>query len=214
MAITGVGLLAFTAVHLLGNLLVFQGREALNTYAAWLQGSPLLWPARLGLLATFALHVGLAIRLARENRAARPARYARSLATAGPRPASRYVLLTGLTVFAFVVFHLLHFTLGVVDSESHALVDAAGRHDVYGMVVHSFAQTPIVVTYVVAMLLLGAHLRHGALSALHTLGLSNPTWAPVARIGAQGLVAAIVLGNIAIPVLIWLGWSGPNEIAP
>ena len=212
IALTGIALIGFLIAHLLGNLLVFQGRDALNAYAAWLKSNPLLWVARAGLLAVFGLHVGLAVQLARENRAARPARYARGLAVRGTRRASRYMLVTGLMVFAFVVFHLLHFTLGVVEPASHALTDAQGRHDVYGMVVRGFSVPWIVLAYAAAMALLGLHLHHGVLSVLQTLGVGNPTWAPLARTAASALVVALIGGNFAIPLLVFLGVPGGAEV--
>lgn len=114
MALTGVGLIGFVVVHMLGNLLIFAGPDALNSYAQSLKDHPgLLWTARIGLLAIFLLHVVLGIRLSLQNKSARGVRYVYE-DTVQASWASRNMLLTGLVILAFVVFHLAHFTFGVV----------------------------------------------------------------------------------------------------
>jgi succinate dehydrogenase / fumarate reductase cytochrome b subunit len=113
MAATGVLLFGFLVGHLTGNLLMFAGPDAMNTYAHWLkEKGGLLWGARLGLFIVFTVHIASAIRVNRQNRAARSEAYAVSnyLATTY---ASRTILVSGLIVLAFVIYHLLHYTLGV-----------------------------------------------------------------------------------------------------
>ncbi len=205
MAVTGVLLLGFLVAHMLGNMIVFQGQDALNAYADWLTGHPMLWIARAHLLAFFALHTYLGVRLATENRIARPTRYQHRTRHQASTPASRYMILTGLVVLAFVAYHLAHFTFGAVDPGYPALVDDQGRHDVYGMIVHGFRQPWIVGTYVVAMLLLGTHLIHGARSLFQTLGLNHESFNVIIRVMTLGLVMLIVLGNISIPLFVYFG---------
>ena len=113
VATTGVLLLGFLLAHMAGNLVILQGPDALNAYAAWMQGHPLLWGFRLALLALFAVHILTAVRLARDNRAARPVRYRRRADLARHLP-SRLMLLSGLLVLGFLVFHLLHLTARLV----------------------------------------------------------------------------------------------------
>lgn len=114
MAITGVGLIGFVLVHMAGNLLLFAGPDALNSYAQALKARPpVLWAARLGLLALFAVHLYLGIKLTLENMAARPQRYAYER-TLHASWASRHMMLTGAVLLAFIVYHLAHFTLGAV----------------------------------------------------------------------------------------------------
>ncbi len=202
MAGTGLALLGFVIGHLLGNLLVFQGRDALNAYAAWLQSRPpMLWTARIGLLAVFSLHVYLGLTLALENRAARPDRYTQNAAVQ-TTVSSRTIALSGLVVLAFLVFHLLHFTFGMVDRAHTHLTDAAGRPDVYGMVVHGFQNPLIAGSYIVAMLLLGMHLEHGTASLFQTVGINHSSYTPAIRKACLLLVALIVLGNCSMPLLI------------
>ncbi len=114
MALTGLGLIGFVLAHMSGNLLVYLGRDALNSYAAGLTSRPgLLWAARLGLLAIFVLHVVLGLRLTWDNQLARPVGYVFER-TVRANWASRHMLLTGLVLLAFILYHLAHFTLGVV----------------------------------------------------------------------------------------------------
>ncbi len=211
MAVTGFLLIGFLLVHLFGNLYVFQGREALNAYAAWLQANPILWPARIGLAAIFGLHVWLGISLARDNRSARPHRYRNGLAQPLSTATSRSMALTGLVVLAFVAYHLAHFTFGAVLPEAHALVDAQGRHDVYGMVVAGFRNPWIAGSYVLAVALLGVHLAHAGQSFLQTLGVRYEYANRLVKNLGLGLIAAITVGNLALPVLVFLGFAGPSE---
>ena len=114
MAVTGVLLIGFVLAHMAGNLLVFAGRDAINTYAAALKARPgLLWTARIGLLLVFLVHLYVAFRLTYENYAARPQGYAYER-TLRATFSSRHMMLTGLVLLAFIVYHLAHFTLGLV----------------------------------------------------------------------------------------------------
>ncbi|HSA56289.1 MAG TPA: succinate dehydrogenase cytochrome b subunit [Gemmatimonadaceae bacterium] len=213
-AATGVLLIAFLFGHMYGNMKVFQGPEALNAYAAWLQGHPLLWGMRLGLLALFGVHVWLTLSLARENRAARPEGYRRYRPRAS-RLSSRYMALSGLLVLAFVVYHLLHFTFGVVDPAATRILDAGRPPDVYAAVVWSFQNPWITGSYVVAMVLLGMHLWHGATSVFQTLGFRHESYLTLIRVVSASAVAALVLGNCSIPILIYAGRVAlPGGIAP
>jgi succinate dehydrogenase / fumarate reductase cytochrome b subunit len=211
---TGVLLIAFLFGHMFGNLKVFQGQEALNSYAAWLQGHPLLWLMRAGLLTLFVVHIWLTLSLARENRAARPVGYRRYTPRA-VRFTSRYMALSGLLVLSFVVYHLLHFTFGVVDAANTRLLDARGQLDVYASVVWSFQNPWIAGSYVISMLLLGAHLWHGTTSVFQTLGLRHESYQTMIRVISAAAVAALVIGNCSIPILIWAGRVAlPGGTAP
>ena len=208
-AATGVLLLAFLFGHLFGNLRIFQGAEALNSYADWLQGHPLLWVFRGGLLAVFVTHVYTTVTLARVNRAARPIRY-RRYQPGATSFASRYMLLSGLAILAFVVYHLLHFTLGVVDPENTRLLDAQQRLDVYASMVRSFQNPWIAWTYVGAMVLLGLHLWHGMASIFQTFGVHHESYLTLIRVTSIVLLAALVIGNCSIPILILAGKVTPG----
>src|SRR2546421_8481706 len=111
MAVSGFVLFVFVVGHLAGNLQIFLGREAINRYGHFLQSNPeLIWPARLGLLLMVALHIWSAIKLSAENKAARPEGYA-VYKPVGSSYASRTMLMSGVIIFIFIVYHLLHFTV-------------------------------------------------------------------------------------------------------
>lgn len=206
-AATGVLLIAFLLGHMYGNMKVFQGPEALNAYAAKLQGHPLLWVFRVGLLTLFGTHIYLTLTLARDNRAARPVGYEEYR----PRSSSffsRYMVLTGLVVLLFLVYHLLHFTFGVIDADHARLFDAQQNLDVYTSVVQTFQNPWIAGSYVVSMVLLGFHLWHGTTSAFQTLGVRHESYETLIRILSAAIVAALVLGNSSIPILIYAGRVG------
>ena len=205
VAVTGVLLLGFVVTHLLGNLLLLQGQDALNAYAAWLKSLPVLWVARAGLLAIFVAHIGQAIRLTFANQAARPIPYAHPRASKNSTFASRSMIYTGLTIVAFVIYHLLHFTFGLIQPDAYDAVDALGRHDVYGMVVAGFSHPAIAISYVVAMLLLGVHLLHGVQSVFQTLGVRGPRYEALIQKLSMGTAVVVFLGNASIPLTILLG---------
>lgn len=206
MAITGILLFGFLVGHMAGNLLVFRGQEAMNAYAYFLKSSPiLLWSARLGLLVVFGLHVATAFRLTRQNRAARPERYAYEQ-TVQASFASRTMIMSGLVVLAFAVYHLLHFTVGVVQPAAYSLADRQGRHDVFTMVVLGFRHPLIATSYVVAVALLGLHLSHGLQSLFQSLGLRHPRYTPFITLGAPILSALLTVGFLAVPLSILLGF--------
>jgi succinate dehydrogenase / fumarate reductase cytochrome b subunit len=205
MAITGMFLFLFVVAHLIGNLALFRGQEALNSYAAMLQGlGPLLWVARLGLLAVLVVHLRCALALTAKNRNARPVGYV-SQQPIKSTFASRTMLMSGLVILLFVVYHLLHFTLGVVQADNAKLVDAAGRHDVYSMVVLGFQSVPVALTYVAAMVLLGMHLTHGLQSLFQSLGLTKPKYRGFITLAATSLTLLVVVGNIALPMAVQMG---------
>jgi len=205
MAITGLMLFGFVIAHLLGNLQLWQGRDAMNGYAAFLKSQgPLLWVMRGGLLAIFLVHILTAVRLVRENRAARPTPYARD-ATVAATWASRHMLLSGLVLLAFVVYHLAHFTLHVVPTGELGL-EPGGRPDVYGMVIHGFQNPAVALSYVAAMVLLGVHLIHGTRSLFQTMGIEHAVLNPIVRFIAPALTLIVVAGNILLPLSVLMGF--------
>ncbi len=213
MAVTGASLLLFVAVHMLGNLQIYLGQDALNAYARKLKSMPLLvWTARAGLLLTFSLHLAVAVYLKRRNRLARPQRYVIN-DPVETTLASRTMLTSGLVILSFLIYHLLHFTLGLTDTSSHRLVDAEGRHDVYSMVVLSFQNAYVSTAYIVAMLFLGLHLCHASSSIFQTLGIVKGSSRQLFHRIGVGIALIIVIGNISIPLAVLLGIVGlPIEV--
>jgi succinate dehydrogenase / fumarate reductase, cytochrome b subunit len=205
MAVTGVILFGFVLGHLIGNLKLYAGPQALNAYAAFLRraGEPalpasgLLWIIRLVLLASVGLHVWAAWRLTLISRAARPAAYA-----AGTRIHTTYASRTmrwgGVIILLFVVYHLLHFTWGTVHP---SFVPG----DVYHNVVAGFQVWWVSLFYVAAQVALGFHLYHGLWSMFQSLGLSHPRF-DLWRDGfAHAFAWIVTAGNISLPVAVLSG---------
>ena len=205
MAVTGLILFGFVIVHMLGNLQIFLGREALNSYAEHLEElGPLLWVARAVLLAALIAHVYTAARLTYENSQARPIGYAHK-DTVQASYASRTMMMSGVIVFLFIVYHLLHFTFCVTQPGFKNLLDAGGDRDVYAMVILGFQSVPVSVVYVLAMLALAFHLSHGVQSLFQTLGFNHPNATPFIRTASVGFGLLVLFGNSSIPLAVLSG---------
>lgn len=210
VALTGFLLIVFLLAHMVGNLLIFKGSDSLNTYAAWLKSqTPLLWTARLGLLAVFVTHLSLATMLAYRSSLARPDRYVyhrTQVATAS----SRYMFWSGIVILAFVIYHLAHFTMGWTHSANgnhyNELLDNQGRPDVYRMVIVGFSNFWIAGFYILCQLVLASHLCHGASSMFQTWGFYSTRYQHIIRRIGLVIAAAIAIGNCSIPISILLGW--------
>lgn len=211
VALTGIALWLFVLQHMVMNLQVFipEGMdkywgESINHYAHNLKSMvPLVWGARIGLLVVFVVHIVLSMRLARLNAVARPDGYdgpARRKSTV----MSRTMRLTGPLILAFVIFHLAHFTWGLVQPESFSKPDADGIPNVAQMMWDGFSVAWIVVVYLAGVLMLMAHLVHGSQSVWQSFGWRHPTWTPILRYAGWAIVAAIIAGNVAMPVVLFV----------
>jgi succinate dehydrogenase / fumarate reductase cytochrome b subunit len=205
----------FILVHMLGNLELFGGPEALNTYALRLRFlPPLLWIARIGLLVLLVAHVASSLRLTALNMKARPMEYRRKKNVATSF-AARTMLLTGIVIFVFVVFHILHFTLRTIYPEYQTMHWDNGRggfgHDVYAMVVDSFSNhKALAAVYAVAMFFLGLHVSHGFSSMFQTLGMSHPRYHAAIRKAGPIFATIVVLGFISVPLAVLFGLVHPG----
>ncbi len=211
MAVSGLVLFLFVAGHMIGNLQIFLPPEAINRYARFLQSNlELLWPVRMGLLAMVVLHVWSAIALSLENKAARPAGYANATPYAASY-ASRTMLVTGLVVAAFVLYHLLHYTLRVeaVNGASvpfSALKDPqTGHNDVYAMMVAGFSVAPVSLFYLIGVGLLCFHLSHGIAAMFQSLGLKNHVYGRCIDKASKVIALVLFLGYASIPAAVMLG---------
>jgi len=210
MAVTGLGLFAFVVAHLLGNLQIFLGPDQINAYGAFLQSKPeLVWSARIGLLVLVILHIWAAISLSAENRAARPKGYANQRPV-GSSYASRTMLMSGLIIFCFIVYHLLHFTVQVpavnlTGQDFVRLEDQAHRHDVYRMMVIGFSNIWVSLFYIVGMVLLCLHLSHGVSSMFQSLGAKNRKYATAIDRFALASAIILIVGFCSIPIAILAG---------
>jgi succinate dehydrogenase / fumarate reductase cytochrome b subunit len=205
MAITGLALFIFVIVHMAGNLQIFLGPESINAYAKLLKSNlVLLWTFRIGLLLIFLLHVTAASRLASTNRRARPVGYTFKKPVAST-VANRTMLVTGLILLAFIIFHLAHFTLGFVNPQYLHFEDPLGRHDVYRMMVTGFSNPIVSIFYIVSMGLLLLHLGHGVSSLFQSVGLRSKKIFGFLDKFARVSALLIFLGNCAIPLAILAG---------
>lgn len=206
MALSGAMLAGFVVMHLLGNLLIFRGQDALNAYAKKLADlGPLLWAARIGLILAVIIHIITSIQLSRENRSARPQAYARQRSESTTL-AARTMLISGIILLAYLLYHLAHFTFGWTHPELYHMKDPLDRYDVYGMVVGGFRNAWVVAGYIIGVGMVCLHLSHGLGSMVQTLGLNNEKTIPVftwaGRIGS----AVIFLGYVSIPLAVMLGY--------
>jgi succinate dehydrogenase cytochrome b subunit len=190
MAVTGIIWVAYLVTHLLANLLVFTGPVKINAYSAFLHGTGgALWAARLVLIAALVLHVVAAVQLAGRGHEARPQRYVGGRAPQTSTLAARSIRWGGALILLFLVYHILHFTIGTAHS---SFVEG----DPYHNVAAGFHNPVVVLVYLVAMGVVGLHLYHGVWSSGRSLGVSSASPRPLRR--SLALIAA---------VLIWLGFS-------
>ncbi|MBI3021471.1 MAG: succinate dehydrogenase cytochrome b subunit [Candidatus Omnitrophica bacterium] len=205
MAASGLVLLGFVAMHLLGNLLIYQGPDALNAYAKKLRDlGLLLWAARGGLLVALVVHVWTSIALSLENRRARPQRYAVQR-TRETTIAARSMLVSGVMVTAYLVYHLLHFTFRVTNPDISHAMDRFGHPDVYAMVVLSFQQPAISIAYIIGMAAVCLHLSHGIGSACQSLGLNDERTIPAVAFIGRLIAVVLFIGYTAIPLSVLAG---------
>ena len=218
MAGTGILLFLFMVGHLIGNLQIFGPPELINQYGHFLHSKPLLlWCVRLGLLVIVGLHISTAAHLAVMNKEARPVDYAAPSAY-GSTWQSRYMLVSGLVILAFVLYHLAHFTVllpginGVGDFRNLEATLPGGEkgHDVYAMVVLGFQVWWVALFYLLAQALLFVHLGHGLASMFQSLGFRNHVWWPRIECFAKVVSAAIFIGYAVIPIAIYLRLVGAD----
>jgi succinate dehydrogenase / fumarate reductase, cytochrome b subunit len=199
MAVTGFIMVAYLITHVLANLLVFQGPVRINAYSAFLHGTGgALWAARLVLLASLILHVVAAVQLTLRRRAARPIAYQGGREPQVSTWASRTIGWGGALILVFLIYHILHFTLGTVHSD---FVEG----DPYHNVVVGFQSPLVVAVYLVAMAAVGLHLYHGIWSGGRSLGISPPSPHPMRRRLALVLAVFIWLGFTVIPLAVYAG---------
>lgn len=196
MAATGIGGIGFVIGHMAGNLQMFvpgTPAQAMHDYAVGLRKlGPLLWIARLGLVAMVVLHVTAALQLIARNRAARPVAYARKASVASTIGA-RTMRVGGILLALFIVFHILDMTLGVGHPQFVHL-------DPYNNLRLGFQRWWAVGFYVVACVFLGLHLFHGAWASWRTLGLRRPSDRPLYRNIAIVIAVVVTLGFLAVPL--------------
>jgi succinate dehydrogenase / fumarate reductase cytochrome b subunit len=206
-------MVGFIIGHTAGNALMYigiadpsAGQDAINTYAYALKSNaPLLWGTRIALLISVILHVYYTLKLAGMNSSANPVKYKVKKKTTSTFGSSNATWL-GLMILFFVIYHLAHYTFLVTHNEYATMMDPQGRHDVYSMVLAGFSKPIISIFYVLGVVSLGFHLKHGVQSMVHTLGFHGPNIKEKAN-KASNLIAFFVtvfLGFIPLAVLLGL----------
>jgi succinate dehydrogenase cytochrome b subunit len=200
MAVSGVILFGFVLVHMIGNLQVYTGPTALDEYGRFLRSiahGAGLWAARGVLLVAAVAHVWAAWSLTMDNRKARPEGY-RERQNRESTLSSRTMRWSGVVVLVFIVYHLLHFTIGTV--HPNFVHGAVHQNFVVGLRV-----VWVAVFYIIANLLLGLHLFHGVWSMLQSLGVSHPRYDALRKRAAAAFAAIIVIGNVSFPLAVLTG---------
>lgn len=214
MGVSGLALVGFIIVHLLGNLTLYMGSsEPMNTYSARLhslgQGLVIL---EVGLLLTFVVHIIAAVQVTMTSKSARPIGYDNAKSKGGPTKnnvTTRNMIVTGLVLLLFLIVHIKQFRFGPNVADGYtASINGVMVHDIYRVVVETFSDIKWVIFYSASMFFLGFHFRHGFWSAFQSLGLMNPRFSK--PIHALGLVIALALfvGFFFMPIYLYATQSG------
>ena len=209
MAVTGVILVVFLISHMISNVTVLIDPQHLDDYAEWLRTfGPLLWILRIGLLAAAVIHIVAAWQLTAMARRARPTSYQRHDKLVATY-AARTMRWGGVLILIFLVYHLLHFTTGMIDPRFTVHPDfrsgEVGRNVIVG-----FQSTPVAIFYIVSMVALGLHFWHGIWSVFQTLGLNHPAWNRSRRVVTILLAVSVAGGLLLIPLAALLGLLVPG----
>lgn len=205
MSITGFFMLGYVIAHLIGNMQIYIGQNALNQYAVFLKSTGVwLWVARGVLSASLIIHVWMALLLYFENNAARPIKYKMKHYVEATL-SSRTMIWTGIGVFLFVVYHLLQFTIITTNPQYAHLEDPLGRHDVYSMVILAFRNPLIFAAYVGALSIISYHIVHAAGSMFQTWGWNDNHFEPLLRKIVVVFTWILYLCYISIPISVITG---------
>ena len=203
IGLTGLLLVAYMVLHLVGNVLILLGRDIFNEYSHKLISNPLIVPIEIGLLLIFGLHIYKTVTMWRRNRAARPVNYQKKEPaghTSRKSLASSTMIGSGLFLMVFVTIHVKQFKFGTF----YLAAGSDTVRDLYRTEIEVFRNPLWVAFYVLATLLVGMHMRHGISSAFQSLGLDHPRY--TRRVVAVGIAVAVVVGGglALIPIWAWL----------
>jgi succinate dehydrogenase / fumarate reductase cytochrome b subunit len=216
MALTGLGIIFFVLAHMIGNWKIFlpdvDGVPDIDIYAEALRellvpfipAHVTLWILRTGLIVAFLFHIHAAYSLTLMNNRARPEDYQGPRTYVAANYASRTMRWSGVIFLAFLLFHLADLTWGIqpIAPETWA------RGEVYANFVATFSRAPVTAFYVIAMILLGLHLYHGAWSMFQSLGINHPRFNNLRRYFAIGLAVLVTVGNAIMPLAVYFGFVG------
>lgn len=207
VGVTGFGLFFYLIIHIIGNLVVFTGRDGFNTYAKTLESLPVIPIIEIALLLVFLIHIYKTVRMTAANRGARPVRYEKKERAGGKSRktlASSTMILSGLWLVIFLLVHVRAFRF----MPKHEL--PGGGVDLYGFEMDVFRNPLMAAFYIVSMLIVGSHLFHGISSSLQSLGLDHPTWTP--RIITAGKILAVLIAGAFIVIALWAHFVGGANV--
>jgi succinate dehydrogenase / fumarate reductase cytochrome b subunit len=216
MALTGLGIIFFVLAHMVGNWKIFlpdvDGVPDIDIYAEALRellvpfipAHVTLWILRTGLILAFLLHIHAAYSLTLMNHRARPEDYQGPRTYVSANYASRTMRWSGVIFAAFLLFHLADLTWGIQPMAP----ETWARGEVYANFIATFSRAPVTAFYVIAMILLGFHLYHGAWSMFQSLGINHPRFNNLRRYFAIGLAVLVTVGNAIMPLAVYLGFVG------
>lgn len=201
IAITGLAMVGFVITHLLGNLLLFKGPEALNAYSESLHNlGGILWVARIGLLAAVAAHVVLTICVVRQNRRARQEQYVKPVNAKTRSLTAKLMPFSGIIVLFYLIMHLIDFTFTTASPEN-AMVNGQFL-GLYGLIYNEFTNPLSALFYIVAMIAIGMHLTHGIQSVMQTYGVNHPVYTPLFKKLSVILGSVVAIGFSSIPIYV------------
>jgi succinate dehydrogenase / fumarate reductase, cytochrome b subunit len=216
MALTGIGIIFFVLAHMVGNWKIFlpdvAGVPDIDIYAEalrellvpFLPAHVALWILRTGLIVAFLLHIHAAYALTLMNSRARPEPYQGPRTYVAANYASRTMRWSGVIFAAFLLFHLADLTWGIQPMAP----ETWARGEVYANFIATFSRAPVTAFYVIAMVVLGLHLYHGAWSMFQSLGINHPRFNAVRRSFAIGLAVLVTVGNAIMPMAVYFGFVG------
>jgi succinate dehydrogenase / fumarate reductase cytochrome b subunit len=200
---TGLFLVIYLLIHIVGNLIVFLGPSAFNKYAYTLESVPILPAIEIILLVGFLLHIFKTVGMFLSNQQARPVKYAMKRNAGAPSRktfASSTMILSGLWLVVFLLIHVKAFRFSPMYDW------AEGGHDLYRLEIDVFRNPLMVGFYVITMLLVGSHLWHGSSSAFQSLGIDDRRWTP--RVIIAGKAFAVLVAGGFITIALWAHFIG------
>jgi succinate dehydrogenase / fumarate reductase cytochrome b subunit len=207
MALTGLFLILFLVVHLLGNLQLLKndGGEAFNRYADFMGHNPLIQTISIGNFFFIVLHIVTSILLTIKNRQARPVQYVYSNMGKSSSWASRNMMLLGTIVLIFLVVHLQAFwAKSKFGGLNNTTLDGKTIRNLYEATQIAFSEAWIVGLYVISMVGLAFHLFHGFKSAFQTLGINHKKYTPLIHHIGIAFAVFVPAAYACIPVLMFL----------
>ena len=206
MSLTGLFLISFLTVHLVGNLALLKddGGLAFNAYAAFMSTNPLIATVSYLLYAGILLHVFVAILLTRKNRAARPVRYKSQNAGVSSSWESRSMMILGILILAFLLMHLKDFWWQYKHDGGYIFTnDANGNRDIFSLVVEKFGETFTMIAYLIGLVALFLHLKHGFQSAFQTLGWEHKKYTPIIKFLGMAYSILVPIGYAILPIYVY-----------